>query len=74
MMKVIGLKAFGGIEQLTFQERPVPTIGPMDVIVKTEATALNRADILQRKGQYPPPPGESDIIGLEVAGVIIAIG
>ncbi len=73
-MKAIGLKGFGGRDQLEFQNREIPKIGVQDVLVKVHATALNRADILQRKGLYPPPPGESDILGLEVAGEIVALG
>lgn len=56
-MKIIGLKdgKFGGIEQLEFQERPIPTPRKDELLVKVKAAALNRADILQRQGKYPPP-------------------
>ena len=53
-------------------EQPVPT--NEEVLVKVEAAALNRADILQRKGQYPPPPGTSEILGLEIAGEVVETG
>lgn len=52
----------------------VPTPGPKEVLVQVHATALNRADLLQRKGMYPPPPGASEILGLEMAGEIVACG
>jgi putative PIG3 family NAD(P)H quinone oxidoreductase len=58
--------------QLATVPDPVPT--PEQVLVRVRATALNRADTLQRKGMYPPPPGESDILGLELAGEIEAVG
>lgn len=59
---------------LVWQEREDPSYGPDEVLVEIHATALNRADLLQRAGGYPPPPGAPDIIGLEMAGVISAIG
>ena len=52
---------------------PTPTIGAGEVLIDVAATAVNRADILQRQGQYPPPPGASDILGLECAGTVAAI-
>ena len=55
-------------------EVPTPEPSVDEVLVKVEAAALNRADILQRKGQYPPPPGASDILGLEVAGMVVGSG
>ncbi|MEO1260073.1 MAG: NAD(P)H-quinone oxidoreductase [Bacteroidota bacterium] len=69
-MKAVLLKQFGGIGELYIGDAPVPEISAQEVLVKVGATALNRADLLQRKGLYPPPPGESEIIGLEMAGVI----
>jgi putative PIG3 family NAD(P)H quinone oxidoreductase len=59
---------------LVWQETANPTCGPDDVLVDIHATALNRADLLQRAGGYPPPPGAPDILGLEMAGVIAAVG
>ena len=73
-MKAITLNEFGPPENLRLGEHPVPDIGPQDVLVKVRATALNRADTLQRKGVYPPPPGASPILGLEMAGRIEKIG
>eukprot|EP00002_Diphylleia_rotans_P037432 TRINITY_DN8361_c0_g2_i1.p2 TRINITY_DN8361_c0_g2~~TRINITY_DN8361_c0_g2_i1.p2 ORF type:complete len:155 (+),score=33.39 TRINITY_DN8361_c0_g2_i1:53-517(+) len=52
----------------------VPTLKAKYVLVKVHATAVNRADLLQRLGQYPPPPGESDIIGLEISGTVYELG
>ncbi|HSQ99229.1 MAG TPA: NAD(P)H-quinone oxidoreductase [Sphingomicrobium sp.] len=57
--------------ELRLAERPVPRRGPEEVLVKVAAAGVNRPDILQRKGMYPPPPGAPDILGLEVAGEIV---
>lgn len=73
-MKAVLLKKFGGIEELYVGEAPDPIISNEEVLVKVHATALNRADLLQRKGLYPPPPGESEILGLEMAGEIATVG
>lgn len=59
---------------LVWQETPDPAYGADDVLVDVHATALNRADLLQRAGGYPPPPGAPDILGLEMAGVVAAVG
>lgn len=59
---------------LYLAEAPTPQPGPDTVLIKVHATAVNRADLLQRRGLYPPPPGESDILGLEAAGVIVEKG
>ena len=64
----------GPAKQLSLEEVPVPTIKPHEVLVQVAATAVNRADILQRQGFYPPPPGASEILGLEVSGRIVQIG
>src|SRR6478752_7117359 len=64
----------GGPEVLVPVERPVPAIGPGDVLIKVGAAGVNRPDVLQRQGRYPPPPGITDIPGLEVAGTIEAVG
>ena len=55
-------------------ERPVPAPGPADVLVRVAAACVNRPDINQRRGRYPPPPGASDIPGLEIAGTIVSVG
>lgn len=73
-MKAVTLKAFGGPEVLQIGEVPTPTPGAEQLLVRVRATALNRADTLQRKGAYPPPPGESEILGLELAGEVEAWG
>ncbi|MCL4861207.1 MAG: NAD(P)H-quinone oxidoreductase [Caldilineaceae bacterium] len=59
---------------LVWQATPDPSIGPDEVLVDIHATALNRADLMQRAGNYPPPPGAPDILGLEMAGVIRQVG
>ena len=60
----------GGPEVLELGEVPVPIPGPTQLLIDVKATALNRADTIQRQGGYPPPPGESEILGLELAGVV----
>ncbi len=74
MMKAVVTEGQGGPEVMRLGEAPMPEIGTDDVLVRIAATAVNRADTQQRKGNYPPPPGESEIMGLEGAGVIEAIG
>lgn len=64
----------GGPEVIKPQQRPIPDIAEGEVLIKVAAFGLNRADVQQRKGVYPPPPGASDIPGLEVSGVIQAVG
>ena len=63
-----------GAEELALVERPVPAPGPGEVLVKVAAAGINRPDILQRRGLYPPPPGAPDILGLEIAGKVVAAG
>ncbi|MDZ4785655.1 MAG: NAD(P)H-quinone oxidoreductase [bacterium] len=69
-MKAILLKSFGGAENLYLGETPDPIPLDREALVRVRATALNRADIMQRQGKYPPPPGASEILGLEFAGEI----
>jgi putative PIG3 family NAD(P)H quinone oxidoreductase len=64
----------GGPEVLTVTDRPDPTPGEGEVVVDVKATAVNRADIMQRMGFYPPPAGTSDVLGLECSGVVSAVG
>jgi putative PIG3 family NAD(P)H quinone oxidoreductase len=73
-MQAISLRHFGGPEVLTPSELPQPIPGPDQLLVHVKACALNRADLLQRRGKYPPPPGESDILGLEIAGQVVGMG
>ena len=73
-MKAIIRTGDGGPEVLQLAEVPSPTPTATQLLVDVHATALNRADTIQRRGGYPPPPGESDIIGLEIAGTVSAMG
>ncbi len=73
-MRAIAISAPGGPEKLVVEQRPVPQPGPGDVLVEVAAAGVNRPDLLQRMGLYPPPPGASDIPGLEIAGTVVAAG
>ncbi|MEZ4826116.1 MAG: NAD(P)H-quinone oxidoreductase [Bacteroidia bacterium] len=73
-MKAIVINAYGGPEVLSLSDFPTPKPGPEEILVEVAATALNRADILQRQGKYPPPPGVSPVPGLEIAGVVVSAG
>jgi putative PIG3 family NAD(P)H quinone oxidoreductase len=73
MMAVVATQAGGG-EELALVERPMPQVGPEEVLIKVAAAGVNRPDILQRRGLYAPPPGAPDILGLEVAGEVIETG
>src|SRR5690349_23231729 len=73
-MRAVIATSEGGPEVLEVQERPDPTAGPGQVVLDVAATAVNRADLLQRQGMYPPPPGASDVLGLECAGTVAEIG
>ena len=73
-MKAVVVREPGGPEALEYADVPDPEIGPDDVLVDVTATAVNRADLLQRQGFYPPPPGASDVIGLECSGTVAAVG
>ena len=63
-----------GAEELALVERRVPRPGPDEVLIKVAAAGINRPDILQRRGLYPPPPGAPDILGLEIAGEVVEAG
>ncbi|HMI40772.1 MAG TPA: NAD(P)H-quinone oxidoreductase [Sphingomicrobium sp.] len=73
-MQAIVASAPGGPEVLTLVDRPVPQPGRDEVLVKVAAAGVNRPDLLQRRGAYPPPPGAPDILGLEIAGTVVAAG
>ncbi len=73
-MIAIGIKAPGGPDVLVPEERPVPAPGAGEILVKVEAAGVNRPDVAQRKGHYPPPKGATDIPGLEIAGEVVALG
>lgn len=73
-MKAVLLEGFGGLEVLKVGETDMPKPGEGQVLVKVAATTVNRPDLVQREGKYPPPPGDSEILGLEVAGVIAELG
>ncbi len=73
-MTAIGIVKPGGPEVLVPEIRPVPSPGPNEILIKVAAAGVNRPDALQRSGSYPPPPGASDLPGLEVAGEIAALG
>jgi NADPH2:quinone reductase len=73
-MTAIGIKAPGGPDMLVLEQRPVPTPGAGEILVQVAAAGVNRPDVMQRQGLYPPPPGAPDIPGLEIAGEIVALG
>jgi len=73
-MTAIEITKPGGPEVLHAVRRPVPRPGNGEVLIRVEAAGVNRPDVLQRRGHYPPPPGASDLPGLEVAGTIVEIG
>src|SRR5258708_1266236 len=73
-MTVIGISKPGGPEVLLPETRPVPAPGPGEILIKVAAAGVNRPDVAQRSGTYPPPPGASDFPGLEVAGEVVAVG
>lgn len=74
LMHAITAAAPGGPEVLSWEEVPAPEPGPGEVLIDVAATAVNRADLLQRQGLYPPPPGVTDIIGLECSGTVAGLG
>jgi putative PIG3 family NAD(P)H quinone oxidoreductase len=74
VMRVVEIAAPGGPEQLRLASRPTPKPGKGEVLVKVAAAGVKRPDMLQRMGLYPPPPGASDIPGLEVSGTVVAAG
>jgi putative PIG3 family NAD(P)H quinone oxidoreductase len=73
-MRIATVTEPGGPENLVIAEAPRPEAGPGEIVVRVVAAGVNRADLLQRQGFYPPPPGTSEVIGLEVSGTVDAIG
>lgn len=73
-MRVVEISTPGPPDVLQVAERPLPTPGRGEVLIKVAAAGVNRPDIVQRQGHYPPPPGASDLPGLEVAGEVVALG
>ncbi|HLH50429.1 MAG TPA: NAD(P)H-quinone oxidoreductase [Roseiarcus sp.] len=73
-MKVVIAVQPGGPEVLQISERPVPAPRESEILVQVAAAGVNRPDVMQRQGHYPPPPGAPDILGLEIAGTVVALG
>jgi putative PIG3 family NAD(P)H quinone oxidoreductase len=73
-MRTIEIREPGEPEVLVVGERAVPAVGAGDVLIRVAAAGVNRADVMQRRGNYPPPPGASDVLGLEVSGTVTAVG
>jgi putative PIG3 family NAD(P)H quinone oxidoreductase len=73
-MKAITLRDFGGPEMMQFSTVDTPSPGDDQLLVKVVNTSVNRPDVIQRMGNYPPPPGDSEILGLEIAGVVESVG
>jgi putative PIG3 family NAD(P)H quinone oxidoreductase len=73
-MRAVVFEQSGGPEVLRIEEVPAPAPGERELVIEVHATALNRADLLQRRGLYPPPPGASDVLGLECSGVVVEVG
>src|SRR3954452_1801330 len=73
-MRAVIADGAGGPEVLSVGELPDPVPGPGEVVLDVAAAGLNRADLLQRQGFYPPPPGASDVLGMECSGTVAAVG
>lgn len=73
-MKIVRFDGAGGPEVIRVASAPVPQPGEGQVLIRVAAAGINRPDTIQREGRYPPPPGESDVPGLEVAGEVVAVG
>lgn len=73
-MTVVAISKPGGPEVLVPEQRALPRPGPDEILVRVQAAGVNRPDVAQRSGAYPPPPGASDLPGLEIAGEVVAVG
>src|SRR6195952_2015753 len=73
-MTVVGISKPGGPEVMVPETRAVPAPGPNEILIKVHAAGVNRPDVAQRSGAYPPPPGASDLPGLEISGEVVALG
>ena len=73
-MKAITLRDFGGTEMMQYSDIDAPAPDAGQLLIRVHATSVNRPDVIQRQGNYPPPPGDSEVLGLEVAGVVESIG
>src|SRR5438874_8522050 len=73
-MTVVAISKPGGPEVLVPERRALPVPGPNEILIRVGAAGVNRPDVAQRSGSYPPPPGASDLPGLEVAGEVVALG
>lgn len=73
-MRAVEISEPGGPDVLRLVERDIPRLGSSDVLIKVSAAGVNRPDVFQRQGKYPPPSGVTDIPGLEVAGTVVAVG
>lgn len=73
-MTAVAVPVPGGPEALVPETRPLPTIGGSEILIRVKAAGVNRPDVFQRQGSYPPPPGASDLPGLEVSGEVAAVG
>jgi NADPH2:quinone reductase len=74
LMRVVSSPGFGGTDVLRIQEAQTPQPGEGEVLIRVAAAGVNRADLLQRQGRYPPPAGASGILGMEIAGEVVALG
>jgi NADPH2:quinone reductase len=73
-MKAITLRDFGGPEMMALSDIAIPSPADDQILVRVNATSVNRPDVIQRQGNYPPPPGDSEVLGLEVAGTVDTVG
>ena len=73
-MKAITLSDFGGAEMMQYSDIDTPTPGAGQLLIRVHATSVNRPDVIQRQVNYPPPPGDSEVLGLEIAGIVESVG